>query len=104
MSITRKPYTTNVSDEAWAFVVPYLTLLSEDASQRRYDLREVYNGLRYIVKRVPTGGTCPKICRRDRLSTSKRAAGSSSAILPGSPASVAWPRGCLAITSSLSPV
>jgi transposase len=50
MSITRKPYTTDVSDEEWAFVVPYLTLLSEDASQRRYDLREVYNGLRYIVK------------------------------------------------------
>lgn len=50
ISITRKPYTTDVSDEEWAFVVPYLTLLSEDASQRRYDLREVYNGLRYIVK------------------------------------------------------
>jgi transposase len=50
MSSTRQPYTTDVSDEEWAFVVPYLTLLSEDASQRRYDLREVYNGVRYIVK------------------------------------------------------
>ena len=50
MSSTREPYTTDVSDEEWAFVAPYLTLLSEDASQRRYDLREVYNGVRYIVK------------------------------------------------------
>lgn len=50
MSSTRQPYTTDISDEEWAFVAPYLTLLSEDAGQRRHELREVYNGLRYIVK------------------------------------------------------
>ena len=50
MSSTREPYATDVSDEEWAFVVPYLTLLPEDVSQRRHDLREVYNGVRYIVK------------------------------------------------------
>jgi transposase len=42
-----------VSDDEWAFVAPYLTLMTEDAPQRRYPLREVFNGLRYIVK---TGG------------------------------------------------
>jgi transposase len=47
---TRTPYQTDVSDEEWAFVAPYLTLLPEDASQRRYPLREVFNGVRYIVK------------------------------------------------------
>src|SRR6516162_3143054 len=46
---TRTPYSTDVSDEEWAFVVPYLTLLPEDASQRKYPLREVFNGVRYIV-------------------------------------------------------
>src|SRR6516164_6025767 len=46
---TRSPYQTDVSDEEWAFVVPYLTLLPEDASQRKYPLREVFNGVRYIV-------------------------------------------------------
>ena len=50
MSSTRSPYPSDVSDEEWAFVVPYLTLLPEDVSQRRHDLREVYNGVRYIVK------------------------------------------------------
>ncbi len=50
MSSTRQPYPTDVSDEEWAFVAPYLTLLSEQSSQRRHDLREVYNGVRYIVK------------------------------------------------------
>src|SRR5689334_2477171 len=47
---TRSPYPTDVSDEEWAFVAPYLTLLPEDASQRKYPLREVFNGVRYIVK------------------------------------------------------
>ncbi|HVB20695.1 MAG TPA: IS5/IS1182 family transposase, partial [Ktedonobacteraceae bacterium] len=28
---TRTPYPTDVSDEEWAFVVPYLILLPEDA-------------------------------------------------------------------------
>jgi transposase len=42
-----------VSDDEWAFVGPYLALVKEDAPQRKYPLREVFNGLRYIVK---TGG------------------------------------------------
>jgi transposase len=47
---TRKPYPTDVSDEEWAFVAPYLALLREDAPQRAHDLREVYNALRWIVR------------------------------------------------------
>jgi len=39
-----------VSDEEWAFVAPYLTLLPLDANQRQYDLREVFNALRYLVR------------------------------------------------------
>ncbi len=46
----RKPYPSDVSDEEWAFVAPYLTLLREDAPRRDYPLREVFNGLRYVVK------------------------------------------------------
>jgi transposase len=42
-----------VSDDEWAFAAPYLALLREDAPQRVHSLREVFNGLRYIVK---TGG------------------------------------------------
>ena len=45
----RKPYPTDVSDEEWAFVAPYLTLMTEDAPQRRHALREVFNALRWIV-------------------------------------------------------
>lgn len=46
----RKPYPSDVSDEEWAFVAPYLALMREDAPQREYPLREVFNGLRYVVK------------------------------------------------------
>src|SRR5829696_7433178 len=47
---TRKPYPSDVSDEEWAFVAPYLALVREDAPQREHDLREVLNGLRWIVR------------------------------------------------------
>jgi transposase len=46
----RKAYPSDVSDEEWALVAPYLTLMTEDAPQREYPLREVFNGLRWIVR------------------------------------------------------
>jgi transposase len=48
--MTRKAYPSDVADEEWALVAPYLALLPEAAAQRRYPLREVFNGLRYVVK------------------------------------------------------
>ena len=50
MNITRKSYPSDVSDDEWALVAPYLTLLPENAPQRGHPLREVFDGLRYIVK------------------------------------------------------
>jgi transposase len=48
--MSRKPYPSDVSDEEWAFVASYLTLMTEDAPQREHSLREVFNGLRYLVR------------------------------------------------------
>src|SRR5689334_22462375 len=48
--MTRKPYPTDVSDDEWAFVAPYLTLMTEDAPQREHALRDVLNGLRWLVR------------------------------------------------------
>lgn len=50
MNQSRKPYPSDVSDDEWALVAPYLTLLPEESGQRSHSLREVFNGLRYIVK------------------------------------------------------
>jgi hypothetical protein len=40
----RKAYPSDVSDVEWAFVAPYLTLMTADAPQRAHSLREVING------------------------------------------------------------
>lgn len=48
--LSRKGYPTDVSDEEWAFVAPYLCLMREDAPRREHPLREVYNALRYLVR------------------------------------------------------
>ncbi len=46
----RKTYPSDVSEEEWAFCAPYLTLMKEDAPQRKYLLRTLFNGLRYMVR------------------------------------------------------
>ena len=48
--MARKLYPSDVTDDEWTFVAPYLTLMREDAPQREHDLREVFNGLRWIVR------------------------------------------------------
>jgi transposase len=41
---------SDVSDDEWAFVAPYLTLMTEVAPRRVYSLRAVFNGLRWIIR------------------------------------------------------
>jgi transposase len=48
--MARKPYPSDVSEDEWALVAPYLTLMTEDAPQWEHSLREVFNGLRWIVQ------------------------------------------------------
>lgn len=50
MTNTRKPYDSDVRDEEWEFVAPYLTLMDQAAPQREHSLREAFNGLRWIVR------------------------------------------------------
>ena len=52
MAAMRQPgaYPTDVSDEEWAFVCPYVCLMREDAPQRVHNLRAVPNALRYLVR------------------------------------------------------
>lgn len=43
-------YPSDVEDQEWIFVEPYLTLMTVQAPQRTHDLRHVFNALRYIVR------------------------------------------------------
>jgi transposase len=56
---SRKPYSYAVSDEEWGFVAPYLVLMNPHAPQRTYPRREVFNGLRYVVKTGCPGRAMP---------------------------------------------
>jgi transposase len=55
----RKAYPSDVTDEEWALVAPYLTLMTEDAPQRTHALREVFNGLRWLVRAGATWRLMP---------------------------------------------
>jgi transposase len=44
--MARKSSPSDVSDEEWSFVAPYLTLITQEAPQRQHQLREVFNALR----------------------------------------------------------
>ena len=43
-------YPSDVTDEEWWFVLPYLLLCREDAGQREHDLREVFDAVRYVAR------------------------------------------------------
>jgi transposase len=47
---TKTNYPSDVSDEEWAFCAPYLTLMKEDAPQRDYTMRAMFNAVRYMVR------------------------------------------------------
>ena len=43
-------YPSDVSDAEWEFLAPFLTLMTEDAPQREYSLRDVFDAVRYVVR------------------------------------------------------
>src|SRR5438067_13261608 len=72
----RKPYPSDVSDDEWAVVAPYLTLMTEEAPQREHSLREVFNGLRWIVRTGAQWRMMPHDLPRGRQCISRRSVGS----------------------------
>jgi transposase len=45
-----RSYPSDVSDEEWDFCLPYLTLMKEQAPQRKHSLRAIFNALRWLVR------------------------------------------------------
>ncbi len=48
--IKRKAYLSEMSDDEWAFLGPYLPLMKDEAPQWEHPLREVFNGLRWVER------------------------------------------------------
>lgn len=47
---TKTTYASDVTDEEWSFCAPYLTLMKEDAPQRAYPMRALFNAARDMVR------------------------------------------------------
>jgi transposase len=50
MGEVRKVYPSDVTDEEWWFVLPYLLLCREDAGQRDHNVRDVFDAVRYVAR------------------------------------------------------
>src|SRR5215203_1858414 len=50
MKQERRAYPSDVSEEEWEFCAPYLALMKEDAPQRKYASREIFNAVRWFVR------------------------------------------------------
>ncbi len=72
---SRRAYPSDVSDEEWALVAPYLTLLPENGRSARAQSAEVFNGLRYVVRYGVGWRAMPTICRPGTPCTIKPNAG-----------------------------
>ncbi len=48
--MARKPYPSDVTDDEWDFIAPYLTLMDAEAPQRKHEPREVFNAMRWVVR------------------------------------------------------
>ena len=46
----RRTYPSDIDDDAYAFLLPYLALTPEDAPQRKYPLRDVLNALLWMSR------------------------------------------------------
>ena len=46
----RAVYPSDVNDEEWNFCQPYLMLMKEDAPQRNFPMRDLFNAVRYMVR------------------------------------------------------
>ena len=59
----RQPYPSDISDDDWAFVAPYLTLMTEEAPQRVHPLRALFNAMRWLVRAGAPWWMWPMTCR-----------------------------------------
>jgi putative transposase len=73
MSFQRLPYTTDLTEEAWQILAPLLPPEKSGGRPRKYPIREVINGIQYVLRGgcawrlmphdLPHGQTAYQTCR-----------------------------------------
>ena len=61
-------YPSDLTDDEWALVEPLIPPAKRGGDKRTVIMREVVNGLMYILSTVASGGPFRKTCRRVRPS------------------------------------
>ncbi len=61
---SRLRYPTDLTDAEWALVAPLIPPAKRGGNKRSVDLREVVNGLMFVLGTGCQWGRCPRTCRR----------------------------------------
>lgn len=102
--IVRKGYPSDVTDEEWDFVSPYLLLSREDSRSLQRSLRELFNGVRSIVPPVITWPTPSTITYGTPLSSAQlNASANVAGTFTYSPASDILQAGTHTLTATFTP-
>ena len=61
-------YPSDLTDAEWAHVEPLIPPAKRGGNRRHVDVREVVNGLMYVLSTGSNGAPCRRTCRRARRS------------------------------------
>lgn len=57
-------YPSDLTNAEWALVEPLIPPAKRGGRRREVEVREVLNGLLYVLARAANGGPCRRTCRR----------------------------------------
>jgi transposase len=57
-------YPSDLTDEEWALVEPFIPPAKRGGRRRTVDIRAVLDGIYSCWRRAANGGRCPRTCRR----------------------------------------
>ena len=61
---SRLRYPSDLTDEEWAHVAPVIPPAKPGGNKRTVDVREVMNGVMYVLSTGVSGAPCPRTLRR----------------------------------------
>ena len=57
-------YPSDLTDEEWSLVAPLIPPAKRGGRKREVEMREVVNGVMYVLSTGASGATSPRICRQ----------------------------------------
>ena len=83
-------YPSDLTDDEWAHVEPFIPPAKRGGNKRHVDVREVMNGIMYVLSTGASGGRSRKICRHAALFSTILICGATTARSIGSITPYMW--------------